>query len=143
MFSDKSFITRFVVNGEGEVPTVIKNETDPVTFTCDVSSNPTSNITLHQDNVLRRYVSNTHQLTYEKQSTCDEAGLYTCSGSNQYNTETSTAQIQYHVRCKYILLTVIIYIKIIRDCVHICLKVILCASEHICSIVQYCFRSFK
>ena len=29
---------------------------------------------------------------------------------------------------------------------HIChynLKVILCASEHICSIVRYCFRSFK
>ena len=23
------------------------------------------------------------------------------------------------------------------------LKVILCASEHICSIVRYCFRSFK
>jgi len=22
-------------------------------------------------------------------------------------------------------------------------KVILCASEHICSIVRYCFRSFK
>ena len=26
---------------------------------------------------------------------------------------------------------------------HIELKVILCASEHICSIVQYCLRSFK
>ena len=24
-----------------------------------------------------------------------------------------------------------------------CVKVILCASEHICSIVRYCFRSFK
>ena len=24
-----------------------------------------------------------------------------------------------------------------------CIKVILCASEHICSIVGYCFRSFK
>ena len=23
------------------------------------------------------------------------------------------------------------------------IKVILCASEHICSIVRYCFRSFK
>ena len=27
--------------------------------------------------------------------------------------------------------------------VTICIKVILCASEHICSIVRYCFRSFK
>ena len=27
--------------------------------------------------------------------------------------------------------------------VRLYLKVILCASEHICSIVRYCFRSFK
>jgi len=31
------------------------------------------------------------------------------------------------------------YVKVIL----VSLKVILCASEHICSIVRYCFRSFK
>jgi len=44
--------------------------------------------------------------------------------------------------------TIIIFIKIkiknkkIKK-VNCLLKVILCASEHICSIVRYCFRSFK
>ena len=28
-------------------------------------------------------------------------------------------------------------------CTYMFIKVILCASEHICSIVRYCFRSFK
>jgi len=27
--------------------------------------------------------------------------------------------------------------------INLFIKVILCASEHICSIVRYCFRSFK
>ena len=31
----------------------------------------------------------------------------------------------------------VVYVRLL------CIKVILCASEHICSIVRYCFRSFK
>ena len=38
---------------------------------------------------------------------------------------------------------ILVILSFVMDVLDTSVKVILCASEHICSIVRYCFRSFK
>ena len=53
----------------------------------------------------------------------------------------STLLNLFHVNDAAVRITIVHFLFIILFL--LCVKVILFASEHICSIVRYCFRSFK
>lgn len=92
------------MTGQEGMSTVTRNESDPIVLRCNVSSKPASNITLSHDGNARKVVTNTNQITFEiRESTCDDTGIYTCSGNNIYNTGgVAKADIKYFVRCKYL-----------------------------------------
>ena len=65
-------------------------------------------------------------------------------GGNTTVTSPSTLPIGVSLERTLMLKKYSISSRVVIEILHVhLLKVILCASEHICSIVRYCFRSFK
>ncbi|WAR06012.1 HMCN1-like protein [Mya arenaria] len=68
---------------------VTKTEHSNLTFTCTVDSNPLASITIRKEGEIRRSIDNSTKLKYTIANlTCLDAGLYTCDGSNEFNTDT-------------------------------------------------------
>lgn len=81
-----------------------KNENDPVSFRCAVSSKPASLIKIeHNSVVVKMTVTDSLELVYSKpRSKCEDAGVYRCLAANEYNeNEAVSMEVRYYVRCKY------------------------------------------
>ncbi|XP_052805971.1 hemicentin-1-like isoform X1 [Mya arenaria] len=81
---------------------VTQSEYSNVTFTCTVDSNPSSTINIRKEGEIRRSIDNSKQLEYTIANlTCWDAGLYTCDGSNEFNTDTlSMKNLKLLVTCR-------------------------------------------
>ncbi|WAR06600.1 HMCN2-like protein [Mya arenaria] len=88
-FPDESVVSDFHVTQHIGTFNVTQSEYSNVTFTCTVDSNPSSTINIRKEGEIRRSIDNSKQLEYTIANlTCWDAGLYTCDGSNEFNTDT-------------------------------------------------------
>lgn len=100
--SDKASIVSFIVDGYPGKTNVTKDEYDRLTLRCIVDSNPLAAIELkHNKSVIQRK-TDVQKLDYVKiRLSCDDFGLYTCSGQNAYNKmSVPIMHIDVYVRCK-------------------------------------------
>ncbi|XP_052805786.1 uncharacterized protein LOC128235095 isoform X2 [Mya arenaria] len=65
---------------------------------CSLESDPGSNMALTKDGKTIIARSGVHQLTHDLQAECSDAGVYTCSGYNQYGAA-DNASVQLFVKC--------------------------------------------
>ncbi|XP_052803021.1 hemicentin-1-like isoform X2 [Mya arenaria] len=98
----KSVVSDFHVTEHIGNFNVTKSEYSNVKFTCTVDSNPQASINIRKEGEIRRSVNNSTQLEYTIANlTCWDAGLYTCDGSNEFNTDTpSRKNLKLLVTCK-------------------------------------------
>ncbi|XP_052807143.1 hemicentin-1-like isoform X2 [Mya arenaria] len=98
----ESLVSGFHVTEHIGTSNVTKSEFSNVTFTCTVDSNPLASINIRKDGEIRRSIENSSQLEYTIANlTCWDAGLYTCDGSNEFNTDTpSRKNLKLLVTCK-------------------------------------------
>ncbi|XP_052254150.1 nephrin-like [Dreissena polymorpha] len=73
-------------------------ESSTVTLKCLLDSNPGSTIVISKDGNNKHTVLDTKSLSYSIDGKCDDAGVYTCSGSNQYAGRLSK-DIDIHILC--------------------------------------------
>ncbi|XP_052764409.1 uncharacterized protein LOC128206151 isoform X2 [Mya arenaria] len=82
----RSDVIEFYVDGLERKQSVIKAESELVTFVCTVDSNPGSTIELIKDNEVKHSVHDTNFIQFPTvRCTCWDAGVYSCRSSNQFN----------------------------------------------------------
>ena len=97
-------ITEFVVQGNVDPPTFTVNENDTVPFVCSVDSNPNSKIEMKFQNKILKTLDNSDSLKFNHDAaSCLDAGVYTCSAWNLYNSgKYSVRELSLYVKCKYL-----------------------------------------
>lgn len=101
LFTVPAFVARFEITGFENIKTVVKREGDPVTFQCEVSGRPMSNIKILYENSERSSILVNNYLIYQiPKSSCSDTGVYSCEASNEASKSVSTASVHYFVQCK-------------------------------------------
>ena len=124
-------------------------------YICSITKNCNSlrNKKIVKSSFTRRTVFHTMTVSAQMMSGVDGPGILSLSHWNSVAckprgnttvTSPSTLPIGVSLERTLMLQKYSISSRVVIEILHAhLLKVILCASEHICSIVRYCFRSFK
>jgi hypothetical protein len=85
----------------GKTSVTVNESASRVSFHCDVDSNSGSFMTIKRELQQLHSGSGRKSLDYVLPSaSCVGAGIYTCFGNNDYNTEISLKQLTFFVNCK-------------------------------------------
>ncbi|XP_053390882.1 nephrin-like isoform X1 [Mercenaria mercenaria] len=97
----KASVLQFYVGGSTEKNNYTVNETDNVTFWCNIESKPQPNISIsHNGKVLHVSVGNNSVAYTRNNIQCNDFGKYICSGMNEYNNGTPSARnLTINVNC--------------------------------------------
>ena len=102
IFSVKANVISFVVESfDGQGTVTVDEDKANVLFRCAIESNPVAASTLKKDNKpLESDGGSSLTYTISKVS-CQDAGQYTCTASNQYNNgNPSVSMLNFFVNCK-------------------------------------------
>lgn len=102
---DGASVKRFVVIGYEQDEHVIIKESNKITLTCEIDSNPESTVKIITPNGTEMISTGTNVFEYNHFTrSCVDSGTYTCYGSNDYNYgHPGLAKLTLFVKCMYTL----------------------------------------